>query len=170
MSRILNTGENAPLTWNALEKIARSIVASRMGLLRRALGDVGGVYCYLMSDLFQQPYFLVAKTSRIWSNMVSVQRAVLEFAKLKEYPVVLAHMLSSGSVEDVTYYLMVPEEVLDKVIGENWRMGAKMVNFSEKLLKHLDSPSDVRVKWLDEKTRYKREKSGKQVRLEVFGV
>jgi len=156
----LDTGDTPAVVGDLLMNFRVMLVKEYGHKPVKAIRDAKGVYTVIMRDQYGGRYYLIAKGSKLWRDIVSTQSYLPHQAARENTPLVLAwYNPDSGTT---SYYLFDPKEIVDKNYGTNVRFGVEMINWSIRLGVRYD-PS-MSVSGLYEKTK------GKTRGLLGFGI
>jgi len=146
----LKTGNSKAKRRRLLENVAAKLVSENGCKIIRACKDRVGFYAYIMRDHLGQKFYLIAKGSRLFKDIVSCQAHLPIRAQSENRPLVLAWLPLSE--EDVRFYLFEPQQIIEDNYGFNDRQGVRMINFSIKLGFAFD-PDSLSVEMLYEKVK-----------------
>lgn len=146
----LKTGDATTKRHNLLEYTMKLLVRSYGFKILRRCGDRVGIYTFLMKDHEGQSFYLIAKGSKLWRDIVSCQAFLPHIARTEKRPLILAWL--PPDQEDILYYLFDGASIEDKKVGFNDRQGVQMINFSIKLGKRYSPFESVRSVWQEVKS------------------
>lgn len=151
--KIIDTGDNEPLTKHLLQKIMLDLRAQNRCKLIKKLEDRVGVYAFIMRDAQGQRFYLIAKGSHMWLDVVSCQAHLPSFAEREKTPIILAWLNPDSN--ELKFYLFDPghiikfveEHLLSSQYGYNERKGVRMINFSLSLGTIFDPIMNLEEAW-----------------------
>lgn len=130
----LSTGDTRAIRKNLLNEVAQYLVRSCGYLCVETLRDMVGIYAKLMKDQHGNKFFLIAKGSELWRDVVSCQAFLPVIAKNNHIntQIVLAWYPPTKSAR-LKLYQFDPYKIIQEKYGYNNRQGVRMINFSIRL-------------------------------------
>lgn len=156
------TGDNPSVNQGVLKRAARFIIGQGSRLIKE-ISDGKGAYAYIMQCPRGQRYYLVAKGSKMYDAIISVQKAILLIARDEERPIIVAWYMDA--VRDPVIRMFDPGKVLVYKIAENKRFDSVMVNFKWSLGEPLFHLVDLLWKWRIMHRIWLREEAMKEMKL-----
>lgn len=131
----LDTGNSDPKQRDLLEDVARWLIKKCRHRVLEIYKDRVGVFAYLMNMPGGNKYFLIAKGSCLWRDIVSCQSVLPQRAISASVPsIILAWKLKDeGSNMIVRFYRFKADEIIRDNLGTNMRKGVEMLNFNIRL-------------------------------------
>lgn len=157
MASTFNTGNNRPTHKGVARDVAKIAVDFYDCTLEAPIADAGGIYAYRLVTGEGQPFYLVAKGSRLWipkdvgEPVISIQRTLLITCIKSDRQIVLGWRPDPRERLHINWYRIDPQFALDygfetnKRSPESGRPQTVMWNFPLRLAEPIDGPQDVAV-------------------------
>ena len=153
----LNTGHSEAIIKDLLDKTIKYLVTQYHFKNIKVMRDRVGHFANVMRDPHSQRFYLLAKGSELYLDIISCQAYLPNAAAQEQSPLIL--MWRNPKTKDAKFYLFDPQSILDQVredpehYGYNDRQGVRMVNFSIHLGEPYEPEMSVEAAWKRAKER-----------------
>ena len=147
----LKTGNSDAIIKDLLDKTVKYLVTQHHFKNVKVMRDGVGQYANVMRDQYNQRFYLLAKGSELYQDLISCQAYLPNTAIQEKSPLILSWY--NPKTKDAKFYLFDPESILRLVkehpekYGYNDRKGVRMINFSIELGVAYDPAMSVETVW-----------------------
>jgi hypothetical protein len=127
----LDTGDNEPKHGDLLLRIVKQLCSERYMVVNPFKDQENRVYAYMMKDPHGFYFYLTAKGSRLYGNVLSCQKTLAETAKERDKPLIIGWLDPEDppELQLPKFYMFNPHDVDLAALGVNIRLGCEMINF-----------------------------------------